>query len=121
MLSDMRTILKTLESPDKKYQLILQKRASLFDIADGTPDDFHLLIINNSQLPIIRNLLKRDIKLGEGTYYEPSAQAFLNPYGNIITNVQINPQKKHIGVTLSRILLGKGSESRYKETKKISY
>jgi hypothetical protein len=121
MLSDMRTILQILESPDKKYQLILQKRVSLFDITDGTPDNFHLLIINNSQLPIIRNLLKKDIKLADDTYYESSAQAFLNPYGNVITNVQINPQEKHIDVILSRILLGKGSESRYKETKKISY
>ncbi len=117
----MRTILKTLESPDKKYQLILQKRTSLINMANGVPDDFHLLIINNSQPPIIRNLLKRDIKLADDAYYEPSAQAFLNPYGNIITNVQINPQKKHIDVTLLRILLGKGLESIYKETKKIRY
>jgi hypothetical protein len=117
----MRTILKILESPDKKYQLILEKRTSLIGMANGIPDDFHLLIISNSQLPIIRNLLKKDINLADDTYYEPSAQAFLNPYGNIVTNVQLNPQKKHINVTLLRILLGKDLEFKYKETKKIRY
>jgi len=117
----MRTILKTLESPNKRHQLKLQRRTSLMDIANGTPnDDFYLLITNKSVPPVIRALLRRNVKIGH-SFYEPAAQAFLNPYGNVIEEVQINPQEKHICITLLRRVYEKTHSSGYKETKTIHY
>lgn len=111
----MKEILQTLESSDKNYHLVLERKFSLFDVAAGEIHDTFYLKIRDGSL--FRYFFPIKQKIGESNYcYDGSS-----PKGSIIECIDIKPENEFAEVSLKTFVLNNCENSEIKTSSRVKY
>lgn len=111
----MKDILQTLESPDKRHKLILEREYSFFNAVFGKIHDrFYLKIRDGSVFRYFFPIIK---KIGESHYcYDGSF-----PKGSVIECIDVKPENKFAEVILKTFVLNNCENSRIKTSSRVNY
>ena len=111
----MKDILQTLESPDKRHKLILEREYSFFDAAFGEIHDIFNLKIRDGSL--FRYFFPIKQKIGESHYcYDGSSLM-----GFVTKCINIQPENNFAEVILKTLVLNNYENSEIKTHSKIDY